>query len=80
MYYYWPRRNHLTYSGEHATVTYDPPERYGGGLIRIGVLGPSSCIWIVPGTLLDAEPVAATRRPGSAWLSLNVTDADLKGH
>ena len=48
MFFYWPKRNYLTWSQDYATVTYDP-FYYSGG-IKYSKEGPSSCIWIVPGT------------------------------
>lgn len=50
MNFFWPRRGHLTYSNEYAVVTYDRPVYYKGSSIRLPDDGPSSCVWIVPGT------------------------------
>lgn len=50
MNFYWPKRDYLSYSGGYAAVTYDPPTSFQGSSIRVPLPGPSSCVWIVPGT------------------------------
>ena len=51
MCFFWPKRNHLTMSSEYAMVTYDVAVNDRG--IKYPTAGPSSCEWIVPGTIED---------------------------
>lgn len=50
---YWPKRNYLSWSNEYAVITYDKPSWYKNSSIKLPGNGPSSCVWIIPGSEND---------------------------
>ena len=49
MNHYWARGHWCSQSDDYSVVTYDPPVWFAPNAVGYNP-GPSSCIWLVPGT------------------------------